>query len=330
VLRGRASFPRRSGDRGWFSVALDNVEAARLVAPWPVLAGRVEGPVNITLRGTLDHEWAGSGEVTLLRGRVLGVDVVDWRVPLDFVIAPSRGAGQINVRDTAAQVALGRLTGRASLSFDSVNRLEGIVRFNGVDLPTLLRQSTEQSQVGPGKITGRIDFAANDLRSINDLSATIEASLQQTQAMNYPVLQQIAPFLGPGQSSTSFRNGDLRARLDRGVIRVQRLTLSGSTLQLFVDGTVTLEGRLNLNVTANTGQLGYNPTFLRFLGVRIPAVGPIPVTVLLEATTYLSNRTIHLRVTGTLRSPVVQVEPVSLLSEEAVRFFINRTPLPVP
>jgi translocation and assembly module TamB len=330
VLRGRAAFPLRSGERGWFSVALDNVDAARLMAPWPDVAGRVEGTVEVTLRGTLDHEWAGSGEVTLLRGRVLGVDVVDWRLPFDFLVAPSRGAGQINVRDTSGQVALGRVTGRASLSFDSINRLEGTVRFVSIDLPTLLRQSTEQSQFGPGKVSGRIEFAANDLRSVNDLSATIEASFQQTQSMNYPVLQQIAPFLGPGQSSTSFRNGDLRARLDRGVIRVQRLTLSSSTLQLFADGTVTLEGRLNLNVTGNTGQVGYNPTFLRFLGLRIPAVGPIPVSLLLEASTYLSNRTVHLHVAGTLRSPSVQVEPVSLLSEEAIRFFVNRTTLPVP
>jgi translocation and assembly module TamB len=331
VLRGRIGFPLRGGDRGSFSLALDNVEAARLVAPWPDLAGRVEGPVDMALRGTIDHEWAGSGEVTLLRGRVLGVEVTDWSVPIDFVIIPSRGAGQVNVRDTSADVALGRLTGRASLSFDAVNRLEGSLRFSGVDLPTLLRQWSDQSQIGPGKVTGRIEFAANDLRSLNDLSATIEASLQQTQAMNYPVLQQIAPFLGPLQSSSSYRNGDLRARLDRGVLRIQRLTLVGSNLQLFIDGTVTVpEGRLGLNVTANTGRVGYNPTFLRFLGLRIPTAGPIPVSLILEASTYLSNRTVHLRVTGTIRNPSVQVEPVSLLSEETVRFFINRTPLPVP
>jgi hypothetical protein len=331
LLRGRAAFPLRAGERGWFSVALDHVEASRLLAPWPTLAGRVEGPLTISLRGSLDHEWAGSGEVTLLRGRVLGVEVVDARLPVDFVVAPARSAGQVEVRDASAQVALGRVTGRASLSFDAVNRLEGGIRFTAVDLPSLLRNSTEQSQIGPGKVSGRIEFAANDLRSINDVSATIEASLQQTQSLNYPVLQQIAPFLGPGRSSSSgFRNGDLRARLDRGVVRIQRLSLLGSNLQLFVEGNVTLEGRLGLEVTANTGQVGVNPQFLRFLGLRIPAVGPVPVSLILEASTYLSNRTIHLRVTGTIRSPSVQVEPVSLLSEEAVRFFINRTTLPVP
>jgi hypothetical protein len=76
--------------------------------------------------------------------------------------------------------------------------------------------------------------------------------------------------------------------------------------------------------------MGANPNFLRLLGLRIPAAGPIPVSLLLEASTYLSNRTIHLRVTGTVRSPVVQVQPVALLSDEVVRFFINRSSLPIP
>jgi hypothetical protein len=35
-------------------------------------------------------------------------------------------------------------------------------------------------------------------------------------------------------------------------------------------------------------------------------------------------------VRGTVRNPVVRVEPVSLLTEEAVRFFLNRALLPTP
>ena len=38
----------------------------------------------------------------------------------------------------------------------------------------------------------------------------------------------------------------------------------------------------------------------------------------------------RLRVTGTVRSPVVTVEPLSLLTEEALRFFVNRANIPLP
>ncbi len=97
-----------------------------------------------------------------------------------------------------------------------------------------------------------------------------------------------------------------------------------------MNGTVTLQGRLSLEVTARSGNVGVNPAFVRFLGLRIPAVGPLPVALLMEASTYLSNRLVHLRVTGTVRSPIITIEPLSLLTEEALRFFVNRANIPVP
>jgi translocation and assembly module TamB len=328
VVRGGAAFPLRRGGRGWFNFALDDIESSRLLAPWPDLAERVEGPLDVTVRGSLDGEWSGSAVLTLVRGRVLGVEVSDWRVPVDFIYAPSRNYGQARVQDTTAMIALGRVTGRGEVDWDSVNRLDGTVRFSGVDLATLLRQSGDLGEVGAGKASGRVELNANDLRSLNDLSGVIDASFQQAQPRGFPVFRQIMPFLGVGQSS-SFTSGDLRARLDRGVIRVQRLTLTGTNLRLFAEGTVSLEGRLSLEVTALTGQVGVNPRFLRLLGLRIPAFGPIPVALLLEASTYLANRTVHLRVTGTIRNPTIQVEPVSLLSDTAVRYFINQSSLPL-
>ena len=90
------------------------------------------------------------------------------------------------------------------------------------------------------------------------------------------------------------------------------------------------EVRLDLDVTGGTGTLGVNPTFLQAIGLRIPAVGPIPVSLILEATALLSNRVVHLRITGTVRNPNVQVETAQLLAEEAVRFFVLQSGAPVP
>jgi len=96
-------------------------------------------------------------------------------------------------------------------------------------------------------------------------------------------------------------------------------------MQIFLDGTVTLQGRLGLNVTAYTGQRGPNPQALRLLGLQLPVRGPIPVELLLRANNYLSNRVIHLRVNGTIRNPSVSIEPLPLLAEEATRFFLTRS-----
>jgi translocation and assembly module TamB len=145
------------------------------------------------------------------------------------------------------------------------------------------------------------------------------------------VLRQLAPYILPGRSSNAiFRSGTLRGRLARGVFRIQRLSLEGTYGQLFIDGTVSLQGRLNLDVLATTTNLGPSTPALRLLGLRVPAVGPLPLSLALEARNYLSNRLIHLRVTGTTRSPTITIEPLSLLTEEALLYFLNRANVPLP
>jgi translocation and assembly module TamB len=329
IARGAVGVNLEDIDRSWFNLTLDNVEAGRLLTPWPDLAKRFEGPVDMRLRGTFGREWNGGGDVVLNRGTVFGVEVSEWRLPVNFSFSPRSGRGQVEVQETSAQVAHGRAQGKASIGWGDNARVDGQVRFFGIDLGTLLRSFSESARVGAGRLSGRIDFGGSDVRSLNDLSATMEASFGQAEALSLPVLSQLAPFLAPGLSrSSTFQSGDLRARLARGLIHVQRLSLSGPALHLFAQGTVTLDGRLDLEVVAYTGDLGPNPRLLRLFGLRLPPIGPIPVTLIADVSSYLSNRVIHLRGTGTLRSPSVRVEPLGLLTEEAVRFFIGLLGVP--
>lgn len=330
LLNGQVGLNLRDANRSWFTLSLQGAPASHLLAPWPAVAAVVEGPLDVRLRGRLGRACAGGGDLVLARGKVLGVEVADWRLPVAFEFAPARGRGRLELSDSNAQVALGRLTGRASLSLGVEGRLEGQIRFHDVDLRNLIRQVEQTSDVGEGRMTGRIDFGGGNVQSLNDVIATVEASFQQARAMDFPVLKQLTPYVGMGSSSATFQSGDLRGRLAGGVFRIQRFSLTGSRLKLLVEGNVTLQGRLNLDVTANTGTVGINPNVPRLLGLRLPAAGPLPVTVLAQAGTYLSNRVIHLRVTGTIRNPTIQVEPLTLASEEIIRFFLNRTGLPIP
>jgi hypothetical protein len=333
LLRGTVAYNFKVPEASWFNLALDNVELARALTPWPSLAARVQGPADIHLRGRMGREWRGGGEIDLVRGKILGIEASEFRLPIDFTFAPRYGYGELELRDLSGQLAHGRVVGRASLRLGLSRRVEGQLRFFGVDVRTLLQQAGEFSQSGSGLLNGRFDFASGDLRSLDDLTGTLTATLAQPgQAQSFPVLQQINPFLGFGLSSTTFRSGDLRARLGGGALRIERLSLVGQTVRLFIDGTVTLLGRLDLRVTANTGTIGIpiNPNALRLAGLSLPATGPVPVALLIRASNYLSNRVIHLRVVGTIRSPTVQVQALPTLSEEAVRFFLGQTNLPVP
>jgi hypothetical protein len=330
TLRGTVTYFLREPERSWFNVSLDQGQAARLLAPWPALADRAAGGIDMHLRGRLGREWRGAGRILFTNGRVAGINVNDWRLPLDFTFVPSRGRGEVAVRDSTAEVAMGRATGEATWTWGGESRLDGQLRFTGINLQTLLRQLADTGQGGLGQVNGRIKFAGDNVRSLDDVTADVEATLRQTQAQGLPVIFQVMPFIVPGQSSALFDTGSLRARLNGGVIRVQRLGLEGRALKLFAEGTANLEGRLNLEVTATTGQYGVNPNTLRLLGLRLPVAGPIPVSLILQTTSALSNRLIHLRVTGTYRHPSIQVEPLSLLTQEAVYFFLNQAGVPLP
>jgi hypothetical protein len=160
------------------------------------------------------------------------------------------------------------------------------------------------------------------------MTATLAAKLGHTQAFQVPVLRQLTPFLG-GQTAT-FQTGELRGTLSHGVFRIQRFTLSGSYVQLILEGTVTTAGLLNMQATARTGLLGASGPLAAILGPRLQAVGAIPRSVLARATSLLAGQVIRFHVGGTVRNPVIQVQPLSILTEEAVRFFLAPVGLALP
>src|SRR5207253_9566576 len=118
-----------------------------------------------------------------------------------------------------------------------------------------------------GRVKGRLDIVGRDVHSSQDLTGRLEADFNQAQALQLPVLYQVAPLLRGVSSATTFEKGDLRATLNRGVWRVSRLTINSTALRLMAEGIVTVKGVLDLEVTARTGQLIVNPVLFRLVAL---------------------------------------------------------------
>ncbi|HEY7313884.1 MAG TPA: YdbH domain-containing protein [Gemmataceae bacterium] len=324
LFLGRFVFGLKANSRSWFDIELQQVEAGRFLVPLPAVAAKVKGPVDVNLRGRIGPEWNGSGGATLTRGQLYGMGVTEWRIPMTFSFSPTQGAGELTVRDSVAQIAQGRARFDATLNWGNGLRLAGTLLFYQVDLRTLLRHSPELASYASGRVSGRIDLSGSEMRSLNDLRAIVQAKLQQAQALQLPVLRQITPYLRPGVSSAAFQSGQLKGRLANGIFTVQHLTLIGNLLQLIVEGTVALTGRLDLDVTAQTGLFCLNPNQRNSVRSRIPLIGAIPRLLLFEASSLLATQVVHLKITGTVGSPSVRVEPLLTLTEDAVRFFFGR------
>jgi hypothetical protein len=300
-------------ERSWIQLDLGSAELTDLLRSWPALAGYAEGTVDVRLHGTLGTEWAGSADVVLQRGKLLGLEVTEWRAPVRWAFHPAEGRGEFEVRDSNAQIAQGRMTAQASAIWHGGLRLNSQVQFIGVNL----QQAFPGSKLGNSRVTGRLELSSERLQNIDDLQANLTATMQQTQAMDYPVLRQVAPFLGLPTSKT-FQRGEIRARLARSVVHVEKLSLAEGLWQLYADGNVSLQGNVHLDMTANSGRLG---NLAAALGWRVPPTGTIGGDLLARATTALSPQLVHVHVRGNVREPTIQVVPLPLLTEQALRFF---------
>lgn len=323
-LRFSGRYGFRDPARGWFDLRLSRLEPARLLARDSEMRNVVQGPIDLALRGTLGAEWRGSGALTLSRGKIFGVEVNDVRLPLDVTHTPGRGQGELTVHEGDAQLGQGRAQLRATLGWGSATRLEGTLRLFDAALHRLAGLIGDVSSYARGRVNGRVDFAAADLRSASDLTANVQASLRAAQVLQLPVLQQLVPYLLPGQGTIEFSQGDVRGRLAGGVFRIAEMTLESPLAQLILEGSITLQGRLDLDVLAQTTRTGVNPVMLRLMLKALPPVGPVPLVVLLRANDILSDRVMRLKISGTLKAARVQVEPLRLLSEQAVRFFLTQ------
>lgn len=326
TLDGHLDYYFREPERSNFKLNLDSVASQVLLAPW--LQDKIEGTMQARLRGKLGRVWRGSAELELARGKVAGLEFTDWRLPVAWSFAPGEGRAEAEIRETSLQLARGRAVAKLAVSWENSARVEGFVRLDRVELGDLLKHAIGKSGLGAGRTTAKLELKGSDVRSLKDVSGVLVASFEDHQTLQVPVLQQVAPYLGVNRSTT-FQKGSLLARIDRGTAKIEQLTLQGNNVQVYIDGTVTMEEQLNLHVVAKNGDVGWPTIRLGPIGLRVPVAGPVPLVMAQEVSTLISNHVAYLDVTGTPASPVIRPRPLPILSAEAVRFFLNPPNSPI-
>jgi hypothetical protein len=245
---------------------------------------------------------------------------------------------RIQVPTVSLSLAGGRITGQLMAQRTTGWMVDGAFKFYRVDVVSLLRQLGSDSQYGRGRLTGTLTLTGRNMRSVNDLRATLNADLEDAQGGSLPVIGSLGRYVpGAGASgATQFGEGRLEARLARGAIYLDRLTLASSQLDIYMSGLINLSGRLRLEAVVYTGQ-GQNSFIANELLTRFTGVVAAPAALLAAANDFLSNRVIYLDIGGTLSRPVIRVRPLEILREEIVRYLLRRaaggvvsgaTPLP--
>ncbi|HEX3871683.1 MAG TPA: AsmA-like C-terminal region-containing protein, partial [Pirellulales bacterium] len=324
-LQAAGRVPLEDAHTGYVSFGLENVQLQQLLAPWPEYASTARGSVNMRLQGRVAEVCRFEGVASARDVDLEGVHIGELRFPFDAVWEPRSGRGKLVSQEAHAQVAQGRMTGQVEVDVLHTIGMHGKINLANVDLRSLERSLSSSQQFGSGTVQGTVVFDGKNMRSINDLTATMNLKLKNSQAMTLPVLDQIGPLLSAGLSTaTKFQTGELQGTLAHGIVRIRRFTLSSPTVQVFAKGSAAVAGRLDLEVVVRTGEQGANGPLAMLALNRLALTTAGPVGWVIEANELMSNRVINAHVGGTMRHPTVQVKPVALLANEALRFFLSQ------
>lgn len=316
---------------GWFRMSINRAQLPILAAPLGFELQDASGTVSAVITGRLGRRSTGQGTLVISQGGIGGVPLTSLRVPIAWTVGAYGKYGQVSAREAAGALGGGQITGNAMYSWGAAGQAEAKFRFTNLRIGSIVPSLNGDSRFGAASITGTASLNGRNVQSINDLSGLLNANLAQASLGHVPVLRVIKPFIPAIGLFTPFEKGDVRARLNRGIVRVDRLALRNPGARVFVEGTVTLAGRLDLGVLVQTGPGAVEDQLFRLFANRIPYAGPlIPIAVVRDITEFVSNRAIRLIVTGTVNHPVARLNTAALLTDEAIRFLVNKySPVPV-
>ncbi len=277
ALRARGQMRFDNTKRNFFTISVIRADAKRLLTPFGGNANDLlEGSVSVVVHAQLGSETRGSGTITLPRGSVSGVQVTDLRVPFTFASAPG-GYGRFVVQEASVLAGSGRARAELTLDWGREARVKGQITFTNVPLRTIVPELGENARPRQWPDHRAVRHQWFPRAVVRRRNRNPGATLNNTSVKEIPILRQVTPFLNTTGLVKPFQSGDVPPRLANGVFRVERLALANPAAQLFAEGTIATNGRVDLNVVAHTGTIGPEIRALRVLGLRIPALGPLPL-----------------------------------------------------
>jgi translocation and assembly module TamB len=321
--------PARGGRRLGFDLRLDRASLKRALAFEPMLANNFDGDGTIRLAGDLGETFRATAELDVAGARFAGLPLMELRAPAELSLVPETGSGVLQVRRWSSRLAGGHLRGDAWFRLGEDRAFRSDVQLSAIDLQAIARLLTDARRPASGRISGTVSLSGPDPSLPSGYRGRVVLDLDDASLVAMPIIGEINRFLGAAQGGV-FEDGDLSGTIGHRQVIIDMFTLQGRLAQLHMTGTVGFDGQLNLGVLINTNQI--IPQTGQALIAVIPglrdALGRGQAAVLPVAN-FLSNRLLKLRVTGTLKSPTVAIDPSVAVADTAVGFFAGVLKLPL-
>lgn len=334
-LDGQFADGRLSGDArcslaqvpsGTFRLRAEHVNLRRALAP--ILGARqsASGTASVSIGGRLGRTSTADVKIVARNITIGGVAIREFRLPVTCSFRSESAQVQWQSRDGWLNVGGGNV----------VVRSEGMLTNGRVTTATNLdirrvdsSKLMQGKSINAGMISGHVDIQSRRARTTKDLTGRFHLELSQVRSLELPAwesLLQMARLSEITQPSIDRTDGGtIDGRFAGGLLHVDNLALSKGGLLVLMDGTSTLEGRLDLDVTAMTTDTGPADSLIALADTPLMLAAPAPLAVLIKANEALKDRVIHIHVGGTSARPSLRLQPGKTLSQDALRFFVSGT-----
>lgn len=326
TLAGDADLRIAQTPTGTFRLSLDNVNLRRAAAPIPGMAGKVSGAMSVSVFGRVGSVTSAAVNIRASNIAVGDLVVREIRMPVDCSLQMQSSQVHWNCRGGAIKLGGGNVVvnsegalknGRASMSSS--------VTLQNVDTARLLRGNS----INAGVIDGTVKLQANRAQRPEDLVGQFHIELSRIKSLEIPGTETFTqlikmPTLSLPDASQE-DGGTLDGRLAGGLLHIDSLSLAKSGTLVLMDGTSTLDGRLDFNVVAFTSQSGPADELLSFADSPLMLAVSAPVAVVAKVNEAIKDRVIHVHVGGTSARPTIRLQPAKTLSQDVLRFFVAGT-----
>ncbi|HZW31592.1 MAG TPA: AsmA-like C-terminal region-containing protein, partial [Isosphaeraceae bacterium] len=317
-------FERIGGGRSRYGIdlGLEGIMLPRALAFWPEADRRFAGAGRLKIQGRSEDSLRGTAEFRVDRGRVNGLELTELRIPAAWDFQPGEsGRGQLRIRQAIGKLAGGRIGGDAWVALGDRRDFHARLFVDDVDLRVVSREELANRPM-PGQLSGFATLSGPDPLQLSGYRGELDFDLVQASLLDIPLLDELDRSLGSAQGGV-FDAGDMHGTIADRKITIDHLTLVGPLAQVHASGSVDFDGRLNLEVVANTNKELYEASQAVLL--RAPNVANAVASqseAINRVSALLSRRLLTFRITGTIRDPVAHFDR-SVNVRAAIGFFFR-------
>lgn len=324
-VSGKATIPLTGNVSGGYEMDVRNFSLSRLLFVLVDDPVEADGFVNARMSGRVGRAITGSGTLGVTRAGLFGVSSESMKIPIRYRLDLAQQRARIEMPSSRVKAFRGTIDGSAKVEIGAQTRFESDLEFSNIDSRTFIRTLTGFSKPGTGKLNGTLELSAKNFRSEKDLTASFTGKLSQSNALTFPLLDQITRFIGNVAilRNEQFESDSIELVLSKGRIEVRKFRLRNALASIIVTGDAFLNGRLDLEVAARVERLDQPTLIDELAGSPLARLAGPQAAFFTQAAEFLSERIVFVDVTGTAQRPQFRLKPGKQLKEEAIRYFLR-------